>query len=225
MIFYFLFAKGTAPSLESASYGHSDMNAKASRRKKVYLGWKEHGHIIVRFATYWFAYNFMVWQLLDAKAYLKYVVSLSRTDERMTFAEFTLSLLRQNGWIVAFALLFGLIFVWDIVRLTHHIVGPLKNVENLLYRMAAGESVAEVKFRKGDLLGGGFEQAFNAYLASLQKTENAKAVETAAAVCQPAAESPPPQPCCGSTPATSPFADKRIAELLREVHEEAGSPA
>jgi methyl-accepting chemotaxis protein len=144
----------------------SQMRPKKSRRRKIYLGWKLHGQIVARFAMYWALYNLLFWQALCAAEFVQRQSGLLSGNQQIHTTLFVESYLRQNGWMVLFAVAFTPLFLWDIVRLTHRIVGPLKRMENVLYRMADGQFIDQIKSREDDLFEG-FEKAFNTYLASL----------------------------------------------------------
>ena len=57
------------------------------------------------------------------------------------------------------------IVLWDMLKLTHQIAGPLVRFRNALQKMAIGEPVAKIKLRDGDLLVE-FQDAFNEFLDS-----------------------------------------------------------
>ena len=198
------------------------MTTKNLRRKTTYLGWKNHGRIVARFALLWVIYHFTLWEALCTREYIHYLSSISDVEHRVPLAVFFADFIRQNGWMIAFAAVFAVIIVWDVVRLTHRIVGPQKRLENVLYAMADGKSIDQVKFREGDL-SESLEKAFNVYLSS-RHASNAQAGGTAAA--RNAAESPAP----ASTPEercepATPLDDQQMSELfhdLRPVNRSAG---
>jgi hypothetical protein len=142
------------------------MTTKKLPRKTIYLGWRNHGRIVARFALLWVVYHFTLWEALCTREYIQYLGSISDVEHRIPLAVFFADFVRQNVWMIVFAAAFAIIFLWDTMRLTHRIVGPLRRVENVLYGMADGKSVGSIKFREGDLIES-FETAFNTYLSSL----------------------------------------------------------
>jgi methyl-accepting chemotaxis protein len=138
------------------------------RRKKLYLGWKQHGRIVARVAMYLGVYPLAILEALWARDYLS---SLSRVGHPMPLTEVVASFFRQNAGMVSFSVIFAAIIVWDVVRLTNRIIGPLKRVEDALYRMAEGQGIGQLTFRKGDLIEG-LEKAFNTYLSSLHASSD-----------------------------------------------------
>src|SRR4029077_7571239 len=55
--------------------------------------------------------------------------------------------------------------IWDILKLTHRFVGPLVQFQKCLAGLARGEKVADVRIRKGDMLGE-LQDSFNEFLHS-----------------------------------------------------------
>ncbi len=56
--------------------------------------------------------------------------------------------------------------MWDVVRVTHRVAGPLVRFRECLKALSRGEHVPFVRIRKGDYLVD-MERAFNEYLATL----------------------------------------------------------
>jgi hypothetical protein len=88
------------------------------------------------------------------------------------------------------------------------VAGPLVRLENTLLRMAKGETVQEIKFRKGDWLTS-LERALNIYLAS-----RAAATQEAA----PSAADFAPAPVV-SDPRVVAQGDHDLNDLLRELRD------
>ena len=183
-------------------------------RKKIYLGWKLHGRIVARFAMYWALYNFIVWQCLFGREFLLYESSLFDGRQPITFGEFLQSFASQYGWMIVFAIIVFPMMVWEIVRVTHRIIGPLKRLEGVLQRMADGEIIQHVKFRDGDLIES-FEKAFNRYLAALHAA-NANATAAAAFASETAHPATPPTAMSAHRAPPVPIDSN---ELLSELHD------
>ena len=76
-------------------------------------------------------------------------------------------------WICGLAI--APIVLWDSLRFSHRIVGPLVRFQNTLDGLASGKNVSEVRLRDGDLLID-LQDTFNRYLATLQTFEPADQV-------------------------------------------------
>jgi hypothetical protein len=189
------------------------MTAKRSfRRKTTYLGWKTHGRLVARLALLWGVYHLTLWEALCVHQYLQYLTSLRDVEYRVPLLMFFEDYLRDNAWMVIFGCSFAIVVLWDAVRLTHRIVGPMKRAENLLYAMAEGQYVDEVKFRKNDMVEG-FEKALNAYLSSPHV--QAFRARQAAGERKGLAESRPL--VADSIPSRAPLNEDLLAELLGDL--------
>jgi hypothetical protein len=188
-------------------------------RTTSYLGWKTHGKLVARLALLFAAYQVTLWEVLCARQYIGYLSSLKDIQTRIPILAYFGAYLLENVWIVIFGCGFATIILWEVVRLTHRIVGPIKRVENLLYTMAEGNYPAEVKFRKGDLVEG-LEQALNVYLSSphiaaLRAGRGSAEHEKLANSSAPAT--------IAEAPATS-FDEQQLAALFRDI-QDANRPA
>jgi methyl-accepting chemotaxis protein len=141
------------------------MTPQSPQRKKIYLGWKLHGRIVAQFALYWLVYHVVVMQGLCGREFLMYGTAALNGKQQIPFDEFLYSLARQHVWLIVVAVAAFPLILWEIVRLTHRFVGPMKQLESELRRMAKGEAVRTIRFREGDFAEG-VEEAFNEYVAS-----------------------------------------------------------
>ncbi|HXY37837.1 MAG TPA: hypothetical protein VEI07_26660 [Planctomycetaceae bacterium] len=196
------------------------MSAKRPHRRSIYLGWKTHGRIVARFLLLWAIYHLTFWQVLCVREYMQHFHSTASPEDQASLASFFETFVRQNAWMVTYALAFTSLFIWHVVSLTHRIIGPLKRVEEALYDLMDGKPVRRIEFRDGDLVVD-FETAFNAYLSSLQHSKG----DTLAAPPEPrkgVAEGPKPEVRGHCEPAV-PLGDRHIADLLNEFGNAAGS--
>jgi hypothetical protein len=189
------------------------MNVMKTRRNKIYIGGMLQGRLVKRLAIGWAAYNILLFNGLFAVAYLE-ASPAADNDAQQSLLERYESFAWQNRLLIFGALAAGPVLIWDVVRCTHRVAGPLVRLENTLLRMAQGETVREIKFRKGDWLNS-LEQALNVYLASRAST---------ASTAKPAESATPTQP--ESVPAAA-IADPRVLaqgdhdlnDLLRELRD------
>jgi hypothetical protein len=110
--------------------------------------------------------------------------------------------------------------LWEIVRLTHRVIGPLKRLEGVLNRMADGEAIREVKFRDGVLIES-FEKAFNRYLASLPAAD-ANAT-TAAASAGENAHPPGPPTAVAEHREPGSMDDEELTSVLHDYRKTSGT--
>ena len=204
----------------AATKGNAAMTAeKLPARKAIYLGWNTHGKLVAQLALLFGAYQVALWEVLCAREYIGYLSSLKDVHTRMSVLAFFGAYLLENVWIVIFGCGFALVIIWEFVRLTHRIVGPIKGLERMLYAMAAGNYAAEVKFRKGDLIEG-LEKALNVYLSSPHVV--AFRAGRASAEHEKPADSSLPTTIFKTPP--MPFDEQQLAALIHEM-QEANQPA
>jgi hypothetical protein len=190
------------------------MSMFKSRRKKIYLGGMLQGSLVKRLAIGWAVYHVLLFHGLFLVSYLEGARAPADDDAQQTFLERYESFAWQDRLLIFGALVAGPVLLWDVVRCTHRVAGPLVRLESMLLRMAKGETIREIKFRKGDWLTS-LERALNTYLASrAAATPTEKNAEAA----------PPSQP--ESIPAPA-IADPRVLaqgdhdlnDLLRELRD------
>jgi hypothetical protein len=140
------------------------MSVIKSRRTRIYLGGMLQGTLVKRLAIGWTVYNLLLFHGLFLVAYLEGQRG-GAEEAQPTLLQCYESFAWQNRLLIFGACAAGPIFLWDVIRCTHRVAGPLVRLENTLLRMAKGETVQEIKFRKGDWLTS-LERALNIYLSS-----------------------------------------------------------
>jgi|HubBroStandDraft_5_1064220.scaffolds.fasta_scaffold51586_1 hypothetical protein len=140
------------------------MNMFQSRRGKIYLGGMLQGTLVRRLAIGWVAYNILLFHGLFLVNYLE-GSQPTADDAQPTLLERYEAFAWQDRLLIFGAIAAGPIFIWDVIRCTHRVAGPLVRLEQTLLRMAKGETVSEIRFRKGDWLTS-LERALNIYLSS-----------------------------------------------------------
>jgi hypothetical protein len=183
------------------------MSVIKSRRSRIYLGGMLQGTLVKRLAIGWAVYNLLLFHGLFAVAYLE-GTRVTADDAQSTFLQSYKSFAWQNRLLIFGAGAAGPIFLWDVVRCTHRVAGPLVRLENTLLRMAKGETVQEIKFRKGDWLTS-LERALNIYLASRAAATQETAQSTAEFAPAPAV----------SDPRVVAQGDHDLNDLLRELRD------
>jgi len=172
------------------------------------------GTLVKRLAIGWAVYNLLLFHGLFAVAYLEGPRVTADDDAQPTFLQSYGSFAWHNRLLIFGACAAAPIFLWDVVRCTHRVAGPLVRLENTLLRMAKGETVQEIKFRKGDWLTS-LERALNIYLASRAA---AAATEKAAHKAAPSAvETVPAQPITDARVVAQ--GDHDLNDLLRELRD------
>jgi hypothetical protein len=135
-----------------------------SRRKKKYVNRRVQGRIIGRVAAYWILYHFVLWHGLFVYRYAQHRVAVAGGENAVPFRQLYSEFCADYSPLLLCAALILPLFMFDFVRMTHRVVGPLVRVRNALQQLMAGERVPRVEFRQGDLITE-FESEFNEFLA------------------------------------------------------------
>ncbi|HEX4591749.1 MAG TPA: hypothetical protein VH120_17565 [Gemmataceae bacterium] len=127
------------------------------KRKKI---WIDHfqTRLSRRLAVYFILYQAAVWSLFWITA---------RIAAMAESAGWSLS---TYGYVLTPAITLGLgvLFICDVIRLTHRVVGPLYRFRQTIQAVTAGDEVAIVVLRKGDHLQE-LKDDFNAMLRALEQ--------------------------------------------------------
>jgi hypothetical protein len=130
-------------------------------RKQVFVSSRIQGRLVLRIAVYWIVYHVALWHALFAFRYIesRFSGDLVGQSFRGLYREF----FDQYYPILICSLLMLPMFLFDLVKLSHRIAGPLVQFRHRIADMVAGKEVRRVRLRDGDLLDE-FETAFNAYV-------------------------------------------------------------
>jgi hypothetical protein len=149
------------------------MNSFTRSRRQLFIDRKVQGALLYQACMYWLLglvvifLGLLGWQIL-------------RLSPRPLSAHL-MGMWHQYAVVVAILGILGPVFVYDMVRLTNRFAGPMLRLRNGLQRLAQGERVEPIVFRKGDFW---YEmaEAFNAVAARAQgaTSEPAKAPAEAA---------------------------------------------
>ena len=176
-------------------------------RKQIYNSQKIQGPIVARLATYWVVYHLVLLHGMFLFHYFLYRGQLL-ADSQMTtvpFSELYSSFLSQNSSLLLCSVAFFPLILWDMLKLTHRVAGPLVRFMSTLKQLEGGEKVEPVRLREGDLLVE-LQTAFNSYL---------KAADLLVEEDQPATEN---REGLSGSPVESPMGDE-AEDVLEEMHE------
>ncbi len=136
------------------------------KRKKVFVSREIQGRILMRVFKYWLFYNFALWHALLLIDYQRYGIPAALNGgARLSVLEFYADFAAQHVTLLVLAVALSPIVLWDMLKLTHQIAGPLVRFRQALHKMALGQPVEKIKLRDGDLLIE-FQDAFNDFLES-----------------------------------------------------------
>ena len=145
--------------------------AQAHPRKRLFVNREIQGRLLARTTLYWVLYHAVLWMAMFFYRYSEHRGAVLAGATPRSFADLYGQFLRENSslWLCAFAIL--PIVLWDLLKFSHRVVGPLVRFQRTLEGLTAGQAVPEVRLRQGDLLFD-LQTTFNEYLASLRTLQS-----------------------------------------------------
>ena len=145
--------------------------AKLHPRKRLFVNREIQGRLLARTALYWMLYHGVLWMAMFLYRYAEHHGAVQAGAEPRPFADLYGQFVNEHYsmWICSVAIL--PIVLWDLLKFSHRVVGPLVPFQRAIERLTAGEKVAEVRLRHGDLLSD-LQATFNQYLTSLRTMES-----------------------------------------------------
>jgi hypothetical protein len=139
-------------------------------RQKLLINKAIQGRLLVRIGLYWFLYHGVLWMALFLLRYTEHRADMQAGALPRSFADLYQQFSREyfGIWVCAFAV--APIVLWDLLKFSHRIVGPIVRFKHTLDSLSAGKSVSQVRLREGDFLID-LQDTFNKYLATLQTFE------------------------------------------------------
>lgn len=136
-------------------------------RKRMFVNREIQGRLLARTSLYWVLYHAVLWMAMFFYRYAEHRGAIMAGAEPRSFADLYGQFVREHHamWFCAFAIL--PIVLWDLLKFSHRVVGPLVRFQRTLESLTAGETVQDVRLRNGDLLFD-LQTTFNQYLASLR---------------------------------------------------------
>lgn len=139
------------------------MPRSSRQRKSIFVSGRIQGSVLLRFAGYWVLYHFVLWHSLFLFDFIHERAEMLNGGVMQPFGAlyWSFTLKYYPMLLAAFAVL--PLLLYDSIRTTHRIAGPLVRFRNTLRKLEAGERVEEVRLRDGDLLVE-FQNEFNQFL-------------------------------------------------------------
>ncbi|MBI3866140.1 MAG: hypothetical protein HY290_30035 [Planctomycetia bacterium] len=151
----------------------------STKRTKIFVNRRIQGRILARMAKYWVVYNLVLWHALFLMDFQRQgIPGMTDQGPRMGLLDYYVEFAASHSLLLVLSAALLPIVLWDMLKLSHQIAGPLVRFGNSLRKMTAGEPVSQIQLRPGDLLGD-FQEAFNEYLASGRVIVDATALTAA----------------------------------------------
>lgn len=177
------------------------MAAKDHRRKKEFVNKKIQGKLLVRLAVYWIVYHVMLWHAMFLYRFMYYRGEVLAGGRSLSFSQLYSQFVETHFSLIVCAVLVFPVILWDMLKLSHKVAGPLVRFQHALRQLGRGEYVERISLRKGDLLTD-YQDAFNEFLDQTQQREKPATAtgDDAASVCETEGE--------------------RLIEQLREINQQ-----
>lgn len=133
-------------------------------RKRLFIDRNLQGRVILRVIGYWTIYHGALWHSLFLVRYLQHRLQTLSGTQAQSFQEQYVTALQDSQALIWAAALLLPAAIWEAVRQSHRIAGPIYRFQETLKALMAGRAPASIQLRKGDLLQG-FEQTMNDFLA------------------------------------------------------------
>ena len=135
-------------------------------RKKLYVSHMIQGRMLLKLSLYWAVYHFVLWHAMFLYRYMQYRADVLGGATQVPFAELYATFLTQHYSLILCAIGLFPIILWDMVKVTHRIAGPLVRFQHTLRDLTTGLRVKPIKLRKGDMLVE-LQDIFNEYITEL----------------------------------------------------------
>jgi hypothetical protein len=155
-------------------------------RRQVYVNRTIQGRMLRRFALMWFIYHVVLWNAMFLYRYLQYRGELLAGAAPLPFADLYSDFCLQHYSVLVCALAVLPVLLWDMVRMSHRVAGPLVRFQRALSEIAEGRPVDRVQIRDGDLLIE-FQDEFNAFLEKVGMMKRGEPKSSAGRDDEPAA--------------------------------------
>lgn len=117
------------------------------QRKKVFVSSTIQGRLVGQLGFYWLLYTFLLWHA----TYLIETMSVEGVPEPIAIS-YTRFCSQHLVWLLC--MVGGIpIILWDMIKMTHRVAGPLVRLERVVRDMACGKKVEPIVLRPNDMLG------------------------------------------------------------------------
>ncbi|MBC7818534.1 MAG: hypothetical protein IAG10_16730 [Planctomycetaceae bacterium] len=188
-------------------------DSQSHPRKRLFVNREIQGRLLARTALYWMLYHGVLWMAMFLYRYAEHYGAVQAGAPPRPFADLYGQFVKEHFsmWICAVAIL--PIVLWDLLKFSHRVVGPLVRFQRTIESLTAGQKVEEVRLRNGDLLFD-LQATFNQYLTSLRTMEPDQPVMESDTKL-PAQSSNIPVPTI-----VAELIESQLAEDLRQMHAE-----
>lgn len=156
------------------------MASSKNTRKSKYVNSMLQGNLMLRMVMYWAIYNFALVATMAGEGLVKIVPDVIDGSQSHSFGAFFAGFIDQQGsMLLAMAALCPLL-IWDMLRYSHRIAGPLYRFRKALTDHLDGQPLQKVSLREGDMLLD-FQDTWNEFVEYRKMKEASQTMEAVAA--------------------------------------------
>lgn len=148
---------------------------KNSRTSKYVNSVLIQGNLMWRFIMYWIVYNIALVVTMAGDQLIWRLPDMVTGNSSFNFGEFLATFGSANRPLFLAMAIFCPLLLWDMMRYTHRIAGPMYRFRKAMEEHINGAPLASVQLRDGDLMKE-YQDTFNRFVAyiELEKTQAAK---------------------------------------------------
>lgn len=135
------------------------------KRKRLYVFPELQGRLLNRLVLYWVIYHLALWHVMFAFHLVGAIGTGALEDQGLRVWELYSQFVRGHIWIILSIMAMGPMLVWDMLKFSHRMFGPLYRCRSIMQALADGKPQDEMRLRKHDLLGN-FIDVFNNLIRS-----------------------------------------------------------
>jgi hypothetical protein len=142
----------------------------STQRQQHFVSRTIQGSLLKQVATDWLVHFLLLWHGLFVLSLFGIPAALATSEAPTPLWIRYLEFCQGHIHLALCGVLFFPLFVWNALRLSHRIAGPLERFRVALDALRRGESVKPLTLRRDDLLVD-YQRAFNRYLNHLEEEE------------------------------------------------------
>ena len=147
------------------------MSVRNHKRSTRYVNSFLQGHLMWRMVIYWLVYNAALILVIGGEKLVWLVPDLITGELSFNFGEFFATFFVESRTLLVSMAVFCPLLIWDMMKYSHRIAGPLYRFRKAMEDHLAGEELQAVTLRDDDLLKE-FQLTFNEFVAHVQKQQS-----------------------------------------------------
>lgn len=149
------------------------MAGNKNSRKSKYVNSMLQGNLMLRMVMYWAIYNFALIFAMVGQNLMRVIPDVLDGSRTYSFSQFMTEFTDSQGPMLMAISVLCPVLIWDMMRYSHRIAGPLYRFRKALTDHIEGEPLQKIKLRDGDMLFD-FQDTWNEFVQYRQMREEQK---------------------------------------------------